>query len=220
MCWNLRTIALILLVASTSRGDQAEPDLVGTVVDESGKGVAGANLKATIWGKPIEIKADASGSFRLVLPPELKSYGRLWTSLLARDAEGRLGLLSVFQEGEKKVPVKVVLKPARELAVVVLDGQGKPVAEADVDVLNGIDPVVAGRTDADGRWVTRVPVDATRWTVLGRKAKVGMDYASAERARGSLEKAIPLPGEVGLKLDGVQPLRVKVVDREGKPIAA
>ncbi|WP_406699854.1 carboxypeptidase regulatory-like domain-containing protein [Singulisphaera sp. Ch08] len=219
MGWNLRTIALILLVVSTARGDQTEPDLVGTVVDESGKGVAGATLTATTWGKPIEIEADASGAFRLVVPPELKSSGRLWISLLARDAEGRLGLLSVFQEVETKVPVKVVLMPSRELVVVVRDGQGKPVAEADVDVIKDSLPVVAGRTDANGRWVTRVPVGATRWAVLGRKAKVGMDYASADRARGSLEKAIPLPGEVGLKLDGVQPLRVKVVDREGKPIA-
>lgn len=220
MCRKLRMIVLIFLMASpTARADQDETNLTGVVVDESGQGVAGATIKANIRGKSLECKVDASGSFRLGLPTDLLASGRVWGSLLAEDADGRLGYLSVSQEREARKPVKVVLKPARDLVVAVMDREGNPVAGVEVDILNNMHRIKSDRTGRDGRWTTRVPTDMAGWAVFGRKAKGGMDYASAERARGSQEKPFPLPAEIKLTLDGARTLKVKVVDQNGKPIA-
>ncbi len=124
-------------------------------------------------------------------------------------------------KAEKPKPAeRAAPKPTRDLVVRVTDGDGKPVSDAEVHLLVGMSPVVAGQTNGDGRWAGRVPADdAKRWSVFARKSKVGFDYATAERSPGSQKELRPLPQQLTLKLDGARTVRIKTVDGQGKPIA-
>jgi hypothetical protein len=195
-----------------------DPDLVGTVVDATGQGVANVSLRGMLRAQAVETKSTADGSFRITLPLNPQATGRVWGSLMASAPDGRMGMLPISQADGHREPVKLVVKPPHELAVVVVDRDGKPVGGAEVDFLNGMIPILSGSSDAEGRWATKVPVDAIAWSLLVRKGGVGFDYATGERARGSKAAALPLPAEIKLTLDGVKPVRVKVVDNEFKPI--
>jgi len=190
--------------------------LSGTVVNEAGTPVAGADVSA--WTRPQSqpVTSDAGGAFRLLLP--LYPSGWVYTTIVARGGDGRLGVVLVAREQNKAEPVTVVLKPARTLDVRVIDGGGHAVAGAEVHFLANLQQIVAGRTDAGGRWTEKVPADAKAWGVYALKSQVGFDYALAERARGSTVPLLPLPERLTLTLEGARPpLRVKTVDRENKP---
>jgi uncharacterized GH25 family protein/thiol-disulfide isomerase/thioredoxin len=223
MSQTLRRIGSVLLAgwlaASAFGATPEEPDLVGTVVDEAGKSVPDVTVRGMLRAREVETKSSADGSFRIPLPANPQATGRVWGSLLGLAPDGRVGMLAVRQADGKWEPVKLVVKPSRELAVVVVDRAGKPVGGAEVDFLNGMFPIISGRSDDAGRWALKVPADATAWTIIGRKGGVGFDYATAERARDSKADPLPLPGEVKLTLDGARPIRVKVVDNAGKPMA-
>lgn len=130
----------------------------------------------------------------------------------ARDAE-RPDAGSHAERGNQKTPT-------RNLTVRVVDGKGKPVADAEVYFLaDGMEVSAEGHTDVDGRWRGRVPVDPQYWRLFARKAKVGFDYVIPTPRPGSLSEMQPMPDEIKLTLDGARSLRVKTVDRHGKPIA-
>ena len=113
---------------------------------------------------------------------------------------------------EAKQPVRIVLKPAREVAVRVVDRDGKPVPDAAIAFLAERNPVADGRTDGNGRWKVRVPADSKDWSIFARKAKVGFDYAVAGEP-GNRQALKPLPDQLTLTLDGAKTMRVKAVDR-------
>lgn len=126
-----------------------------------------------------------------------------------KDAKGESGA-----RAEKENP-----KPSREVIVHVVDSKGKPVAEAEVYFLAGYKVSAEGRTDAEGHWSARVPADAKEWGIVARKVQVGFDYAVPTPRPGSRDEMQPLPGQVELTLDGARTLRIKTVDRHGKPVA-
>ncbi|HTU91788.1 MAG TPA: sigma-70 family RNA polymerase sigma factor [Gemmataceae bacterium] len=132
----------------------------------------------------------------------------------AQQDENRTTTVSERSAAEKEQP-----KPIRKLAVHVVDDKGKPVADAEVYFLVDYEVSTEGRTDAEGRWSGRVPADAKQWGLFARKANVGFDYAIPTPRPGSLDEMRPLPEEVKLTLDGARTLRVKTVDRHGKPIS-
>ena len=92
-------------------------------------------------------------------------------------------------------------------------------AGAEVGVFSGFQRVGGGKTDEQGHWTGRVPGELPGWAINALKGGVGFDYATSERARGSLAKPLPLPDEVRLTLDGTRNFRVKTVDRDGKPVS-
>lgn len=111
-------------------------------------------------------------------------------------------------------------KPSREVVVRVVNGKGKPVAEAEVySLAEDLKVSAEGRTDAEGRWSVRVSTDVKQWGIFARKSHVGFDYAIPTPRSGSQDEMQPLPNEVKLTLDGARTLRVKTVDRHGKPVA-
>ena len=207
--------------ATTRADDEATNDVVltGTVVDEAGKPVAGAEVRGTNGpDKFAPVKSAPDGSFRLKL--RLNIIGGIFGRLLADAGEGRLGYLPVSQDAEHAEPVTVVVKPSRAFEVRVVDPEGRAIEGAGVHLLSNLAQIVEGRTDADGRWKANAPADAVDWAVYALKSKVGFDYATAARARGSLESPHPLPERLTLTLDGARPpLRVKTVDESGKPLA-
>ncbi|MGH7222680.1 MAG: sigma-70 family RNA polymerase sigma factor, partial [Gemmataceae bacterium] len=132
----------------------------------------------------------------------------------AEQNENRAATVRERSKTDKEKP-----KPSRKLVVRVVDGKRKPVAGAEVYFLADYRVSVEGRTDAEGRWRGRVPADAKQWGLFARKAHVGFDYAIPKPRPGSREEMQPLPGQVELTLDGARSLRVKTVDRHGKPVA-
>jgi RNA polymerase sigma factor (sigma-70 family) len=190
----------------------------GTVIDEVGKPLPGIEVRVNrAEDRRSHGVTDASGRFDfLIWGAELEGV-----SLLAASADHarqgiyryRYGLLAE----DAKQPVRVICKPAREVGVLVLDRDGKPVPDAAVAFLVDKNPVADGRTDTVGRWTARVPAGEKDWAVLARKAKVGFDYAAAG-AQGDRNALKPLPDQLTLTLDGARTVRVKAVDREGRPI--
>jgi RNA polymerase sigma factor (sigma-70 family) len=189
--------------------------VIGKVVDEAGKPIAGATVHAPGLEKSRPTTSAADGAFRL--PLGSPAGDRLHAALVVEDGAGRLGYLFLSQK--KTEPVEVVLKPAHALRVVVTDGAGKSVPGAEVCFLGDMAPLSSGRTDAEGRWVGRVPMDVKGWSVLARKGKVGFDYAVSHHSRSVDPQPKPLPRQLRLSLDGARTLRVQTVDREGKPLA-
>jgi protocatechuate 3,4-dioxygenase beta subunit len=183
--------------------------LMGKVVDEAGNPIAGATVAAPGREDARPETTDNDGGFRLMLVAPAR--GRMmFIELSAWGRDGRIGFL--VADPEKPEPVRIVLTPPRQLAVRVLDEDGQPVADAEVEILGVLRRLCDGRTDAQGRWVGRVPAGERVWIVSARKAHVGFDYAHKVRPRGPQE---PLT----LTLDGARTLRVKAVGRDGKPIA-
>ncbi|WP_165074319.1 thioredoxin family protein [Paludisphaera rhizosphaerae] len=194
-----------------------ETILTGVVVDESGKPAVDVEVGAEGLIASNSTKTDASGVFRVKVARDLQ--GRPIALVSARDGAGRLGTLRLGFGDPPGIPVRVVLKPARRLEVQVVDGQTRPVQDAEVRFLVDGLPFVGGRTDALGRWTANVPTDVAPWGVYALKSKVGLDYQQAERARNSAEPLIPLPERMTLTLDGARPpLRVRIVAPDGKPI--
>lgn len=217
----LATIAMLGAGAGAAMGDDAgsRVGVTGKVVDEAGDPVAGVQVSAD-YRKPVEpATTGADGTFRLDFP--IDRSPRIYTTLVARADDGRLGAKTVLFEVTKPESATITLKPPHPLEVRVVDGDGRSVAGVEVHLLADFPEIASGRTDDEGRWATQVPADLiTKWRVYAFKSKVGFDYAQAERARGSAEPPFPLPDRLTLALDGaLPPLRIKAVDRENRPLA-
>ncbi len=114
--------------------------------------------------------------------------------------------------------LKTSTKPAQEVAVHVIDRDGKPVSDALVTVLDQGKPAADGRTDARRRMEGPC---ARRQQGLGdlRSQSQGRIRLRGRRRIGEREALKPLPDQLTLTLDGAQTVRVKAVDQDGKPIA-
>jgi RNA polymerase sigma factor (sigma-70 family) len=208
--------------ADETKGGPSRARAHGIVVDEAGEPVAGIEVRANDGVDPQSRGVtNANGAFDfLIQEPGIEGI-----SLLAASADRTRQAIYWYGDDdgkpmsvdEMKQPVRVLLKPAREVVVRVLDRQGKPVTDAVVGFVTARSAIADGRTDADGRWKVRVPADSADWSVFARKAQLGFDYAVAN---GELDIALaPLPDQVTLTLDGARTIQVKAVDGDGKPIA-
>ncbi len=217
----LMALAILGLAAHVQADDDGtmRASVAGTVVDEAGKPVAAVRVSTETWEPVATVTTASDGTFRVSLPTNQGS--RVYATLVARSDDGRRGVKVISSEAAKPEPVSIVVKPARPLQVLVVDGAGQPIAGAETHVLFNFGQVASGQTDAAGQWSADVPADlATAWRVYALKSKVGFDYAQAERARGSAEPPLALPDRLTLTLDVARPpLRIKTVDQEGKPLA-
>ena len=83
--------------------------------------------------------------------PSLPWTRSSWPPARTVRGKGWFGMLYLSSEAKLRHPVQIVLKPAQEIAVRVLDRDGKPVPDAVIAFLTERHPVANGRTDADGR---------------------------------------------------------------------
>jgi beta-lactamase regulating signal transducer with metallopeptidase domain len=191
----------------------------GVVVDEQGRPVAGAMVRSGHDPK-IHTRSAADGTFTLSFDGPLLTGG----FLIAEADGGRSGLLAFYG---LRVPdtARIVVKPTRPVLVRAKDAAGAPVPDAAVEALDSpfFHNDVDARTGPDGTALLRVRADANIGHVIAHKSGVGFDYFENERkppASGSpLFTYPPLPAEVSLTLDGVQPLRVKALDSMDRPVA-
>jgi RNA polymerase sigma factor (sigma-70 family) len=202
--------------ADRADDDRPTPATVrGTVVDVAGKPVGGATVSAPGHASAKSTLSAADGSFLLEVGCESRDWFHL--QLVARGADGRLGLRGADPQSQE--PVRVVLKPARDLAVAVSDGQGNPVSDAEVFVQAPYCVVSRGRTSASGEWRGRVPLDATDWAVFARRPGVGLDFALARTSNNYDDPLRPLPGQIALKLLGSRTVRVRTLDYRGDTLS-
>ena len=195
----------------------------GVVVDRDGKPVAGALVRALSPANDNQIaQSDSQGRFQLGVNRAAVDG----LSFVARTADGRQQAFSRFAGGVAPgMPLpslRLTMRPARSIEIVVLDREGKPVPDAVVGVVAEYMGLDRGRTDPQGKVTLRVPVEAPLKNIYALKSGVGLDYLSlpdAERATtGDLPQPLDLSRPQFLKLDGARTVKIKLIDPEGRPI--
>ena len=196
----------------------------GFVVDDAGRPVSGAEVRAEAF-TPNETRGvtGADGSFAFTIMRR-KVDG---VDLLARsDTGNRIGYFQYDYKLTKEAseaPVRIILKPGREVGVHVTDKNKLPVPDAAVEVAGSGGVFDDAKTGRDGSARLLVPADAKVEWIYALRSGHGCDYAEFgqfdEQGRSREgASAMSLPGSVNLTLDGVRTARIKAVDSAGKPL--
>jgi hypothetical protein len=196
---------------------QLGPWIKGIVVDETGRPVAGARV-SSLWAfQPKSVTTKGDGTFALPTDePRLANQSILATA----DAGARQGVFRFDGPSGYKGPrtlARVVLRPAQDVTVTVVDKSGAPVPDAAVFVLDMAFPVAGGRTDARGIAVLRAPADAWVQWIVCAKPDVGFDYFENYRSAPPVHWNPP-PRSARLVLDGARTVRIRTVDSAGRPV--
>ena len=204
-----------------------ETQVHGVVVDEAGRPVAGAEVRANAFS--VERGPRGHGRGRVVHDHDPRQAGRRHVS--ARPVRRRSIGSGVFQydynltDAAARAPARIVVKPGREVVV---------------HVTNAEQGSRARRSGRGGREAARCStmrrLDATaRPGCLSRPMPRSSGSTHSSRARDSTTPntarltnvgrsqggapATSLPGSVDLTLDGVRTARIKAVDGGGKPLS-
>jgi hypothetical protein len=200
--------------------DPSKAVVTGTVVDEAGKPVEGATVRSLRErpGYPARsTTTGADGRFRLVFDQPTLAY----ETVLASTPDGaRQGLYRI--SSDQWIPAtaeaRIALRPARSLAVSVVDGQGNPVAGVTVVALTlMLDALGRTETGPTGIANLRLPADAEVHQVVAAKSGAGLDYYETYRAWPSQEMS-ELPAELKLVLNGARTVRVRVTGAADRPL--
>lgn len=188
----------------------------GTVVDDRDAPVPKARVRLFSFdGSAQSSLCDSQGKFRFLADlPTTRHLGFLAESL----KEGTKGYLSIQEEGTLGLPapVKIVLKPPRELVVAVNDPKGDPIADAQVEVTESMRPIDGGRTGPDGTIRFKLPAEATIGSVVALKSGRGFDYWISHLPPNWDPR--PLPPELSMTLNGARTARVQAIDSAGRPV--
>ncbi len=198
----------------------------GTVVDERGEPVAGAEVEAIrprviSWVR--STRADVAGRFVLHgVDPRAELIFRAWDGL-AGSAAG-----SFAPDALAARPIVLTVKPGHTAPIVgrVVDPDGRPIAGGSVRIRHKdgrpivVDPLVQGQgsaplhTDAQGRYRTM------------RRLPVNYAYVAEARAPGRppVRSAAITPGDRDrefppIVLRRLRTIEGRVVDRQGRPVA-
>src|SRR5690606_25249844 len=128
-----------------------------------------------------------------------------------------------LRNGEIAAPVRIVVKPSREIAVQVADANKAPVAGAVVEAVGSYGLMAHGTTEADGTARLPGPVDSAISWVVAEKKGIGLDYAEFVKfdSGGSEREGTAvgdLPESVALTLEAPRVARIKAIDQNGKPM--
>ncbi|MFO7565755.1 MAG: carboxypeptidase regulatory-like domain-containing protein [Enhygromyxa sp.] len=186
-------------------------EYAGEVVDLDGEPVAGAKVSFVTlldnrWYPAVEVETDVQGRYRL------------WSA--------RVGRLEVAASGymdralSERGGARLLLLPESSVAGVVVDREGRPVADARVSAESGFGPVGgmpenSVRSDAQGRFVLdQLRPDGYRLAAIGPDREVGV---KAQIHLGYAERR----EQVVLTLDtDLHRYRAQIVDAEtGAPVA-
>lgn len=197
----------------------------GVVVDEGGQPVKGVAVNALRAPKANETITAADGTFTV----SVDRRGSRWPLLADESGGGRLGFWRAAKDwgihppDEINETVRIVLKVARELPVIVVDKDGQPLAGVTCGYASASRSFPTTTTDATGAAVLRIPVDAELETVFAFAPGKGLDYFHFRTARDRnsdphlLEQVRREP--VKFTLNGVRKYTVTVVDEKRAPLA-
>ena len=208
-------------VAAPTRGEnpaERTTEVSGQVVDASGAGVAGANLRALVHPAVADTQSDTSGRFKLTVP---RSTYRV--TVLATDDIGRMGIARKPSPQESEVEpaddLRIELGASKALTVAVVDHAGQPVAGARVGVLIDSAELPPVETSALGTAVLRVPLGATCRVVYARKLGQGFDYRLLESLRHPVRSpGWPADGRVELTLGPTRKVQIRAKEINGELI--
>ena len=197
----------------------------GVVVDDGGRPVAGATVRAKPFQEYESSGASGpDGSFTISL-----GDGRVeGTALLARSAGGdRVGVFRYeygLSAAELARPAKISLKPGRKVVVRVSDSSRSPMAGAMVQAAGGFAILDGSATGTDGSAVLNIPIDTKVEWIYAVKSGQGFDYSEYGqidpygRTQAGIGAA-ELPANVVLTLDSPVTVRLKAVDRGDQPLS-
>lgn len=238
------TFPLWLLIAGVSLALWAEPgpavaqqqkfsQIAGQVVDQDGNPVPGAKLtglNVSVIASSPPVIADEEGKFRTKnLTPHISkvdlrvesSDGKLHTRF--SHERRKLDLLRDEDWDSYLQNLKIIVAPAFEVSVQVVDGEGNPVADAFVGARGPNSFTVRGKTNQKGEATIELKAANTCDFVFAYKDGEGMDYKSfTKRTPGQTGiQRLPFPdGRITLVLDGAEPLEVTVLNEDGQPSRA
>jgi protocatechuate 3,4-dioxygenase beta subunit len=186
--------------------DERAAELTVTVRDEHGAPLGAASVRIFAMREERayfagEQRTAASGESRFVGLP----HGEAWIMAYAAE-RARASTRVVLERGARAVDL--VLRPAKVLDVVVVDGDDRPIEDAQVTVATADPLPFVAVTGADGR---------ARFDRLGappyvvRGAAAGFDDT---RRTG----VVPGPVPLRLRMDRLGALTVRVVDAERRPV--
>jgi thiol-disulfide isomerase/thioredoxin len=202
--------------------------VAGRVVDEAGRPLTGVTLRARdadSRNAAHEFTTDFEGRFEL----------RNWDAtrvLVSAERVGYQGTTVTVPAGVDAPPATIMLKPARPFRLRVLDGDGKPVADAVITADPNPGPQIFSwrtKTDAEGRavWPTAPDQPVRYWINAGpqrsRTATYPADGTEHEvRFRPGDDRSINVNLRVidaasGAALPGAEIWRRMSNDREPKP---
>ncbi|HVC96262.1 MAG TPA: M56 family metallopeptidase [Pirellulales bacterium] len=193
----------------------------GHAVDEQGRGVSGAQVEAFAHRSRPSTDSARDGEFELDVPRD----PRIPLTLRATADDGSRQAFYQITDVEQLPPaVQLVLRPAREIPMTVVDDQGKPVAGAWVAAMvHWFNLMDEATTDVAGKAVLRVPADANMQYVVADKPNVGLDYFVYRRPDETASDPYKLPPDhpeaLVLVLNGARTVTVRVVDHDEQPMA-
>jgi len=219
---------LAVLVADLQEVTASEPanptfQVKGRVVDETEQPVSGAEVKSLIFKECPSGITDDDGHFVLELPRKPPQFLSLCATV---EDQARQAFFSYRLDGGKELPaeIKLVIRPAREIDVTVVESNGPPVQDAKV-IASGIYFYAAeGTSDANGKVVLRVPVDTEIGTISAGKPGAGFDYFRYQSPKAPESDTYRLPRDHALPLTLVlngcrQRVTVRVINDGGLPMA-
>jgi protocatechuate 3,4-dioxygenase beta subunit len=199
----------------------------GQVLDEQGRPVGDVSVEYFLGMSKGAARTDAQGQFMIQAEPpgqekEIR-YGRFVAATADGSRQAFLNYDKTKQDPENRGP-QLVLRPAREFAVTVVDAAGAGIEGATVAASSEYTKVGQARTDTAGKATLRIPADATPQYVAALKSGAGLDYVAFwqayDTARTDPYRLEPNhAGPLNFVLNGARTVVVKVVDRDGGPLA-
>jgi beta-lactamase regulating signal transducer with metallopeptidase domain len=173
-----------------------------------------------------EVTADAQGRFETLVPIKRETLAH--TRVRASSTDGsELGYYRFAWDGEAAASdsVEIGLERIKTPRIKVVDADGNPVPDANVAIQLGYPHTVSGgTTDASGTATLRIPESERIQCVVAWKDHAGLDYRlydlSQKQRADAAAKApeFPASGEETLKLEGVAPLKARVVSDQNQPL--
>ena len=197
---------------------KAGPRIKGLVVDEGRQPVAGARVWSLESSPRQIVITGADGTFDL--PNDQPNS--LEHPIIASIDGGLMQGMCLFQpSADPNAPgnqAGMMLHPAHEVTVTVVNGRGAPVPDAAVFVLDLVYPAAEARTDGRGIAVLRVPTGVRILWIVAVKPGVGFDYFENYQTDTPTDVS-PTPKDARLVLTGVlRNVRVRVVDSADRPV--
>ncbi len=190
----------------------------GLVVDEGRQPVAGARVWSLESFPPQIVITGADGTFDF---PNDRPGVLEHPIIASADGGARQGMCLFQPSADPNAPgnrAGIMLQPAHEVTVTVVNGRGAPVPDAAVFLLDLVYPAAEARTDGRGIAMLRVPTGVRTTCIVAVKPGVGFDYF--ENYQTETPTAVsPTPKEARLVLSGVlRNVRVRVVDSADRPV--